>query len=242
MSATCGALADDSPPQLLRPEGLLLLPILVAVSLSILVLTFVIPPIYRKIRTYVRPANYDLLADEDEEVEPEAAPYMPSGGLVSDFKLHVRSLKEYGTFLFLMEILRSLALVALLGLSIHAAVQAEPSESSGHFDAMKKHRKKKHKHNKLILGEYTPLELGEFGTVAFYVSHISLTLLTLDIHSHSVIPAPDAKTSNAGSPTVDCAPRHLLVRRLAFVRVPGPLSSFHFRSAHYGPRQHLHLG
>jgi hypothetical protein len=96
---------------------------------------------------------------------------MPSGGLIADFKLHVRSLKEYGTVLFLIEILRTLAIVALLGLSIHAAIQAEPPESSHRFDIEKKHRKKKHRHNKLILGEYTPLELGEFGSTAFYVSH-----------------------------------------------------------------------
>lgn len=128
-----------------------------------------IPPIYRKIRDAVRKPQYNLLVDEDEELEPEVPPHMPSGGLVADFKLHVRSLKDYGTALFLMEILRTLSLAALLGLSIHAAVQAEPTESSGHFDAMK-HRKKKHKHNKLVLGEYTPLELGEFGSTAFYVS------------------------------------------------------------------------
>ena len=147
----------------------MLLPILILVSLSILLLTFVIPPIYRKLRNLIAPPQYDLLVDEDEE--PEPAPYMPSGGLLADFKLHVRSLKEYGSFLFFMEILRTLAIAALLGLSIHAAIQAEPPESSDRYHTFKKHRKHKHKHNKLILGEYTPLELGEFGTTTFYVSH-----------------------------------------------------------------------
>lgn len=163
--------ADISPPQLFKPEGLLLLPILIVVSLSILLLTFVIPPIYRKLRNLIAPAQYDLLVDEDEE--PESAPYMPSGGLLADFKLHVRSLKEYGSFLFFMEILRTLAIAALLGLSIHAAIQAEPPESSDRYHTFKKHRKHKHKHNKLILGEYTPLELGEFGSTTFYVSHVA---------------------------------------------------------------------
>lgn len=158
-----------SPPQLFKPEGLLLLPILIVVSLSTLLLTFVVPPIYRKIRNLISPPQYDLLVDEDE-TEAEPAPYMPSGGLIADFKIHVRTLKEYGTFLFFMEILRTLAIVALLGLSIHAAIQAEAPESSHRFDITKKHRKHKHKHNKLILGEYTPQELGEFGTVTFYVS------------------------------------------------------------------------
>jgi hypothetical protein len=104
---------------------------------------------------------------------------MPSGGLLADFKLHVRSLKEYGSFLFFMEILRTLALAALLGLSIHAAIQAEPPESSDRYHTFKKHRKHKHKHNKLILGEYTPLELGEFGTTTFYVSHLLATCADL---------------------------------------------------------------
>lgn len=79
----------------------------------------------------------------------------------------------------MMEVLRTLALGALLGLSIYAAIQAEPPVDSHRFDTMRKHRKKKHKHHhdKLILGEYTPLELGEFGSTAFYVSlvHVGLT-------------------------------------------------------------------
>jgi len=166
-----GRRANVSPAQLFKPEGLLLLPILIIVSLSILLLTFIVPPIYRKLRNLISPPQYDLLADEDEE--PEAAPYMPSGGLLADFKLHVRSLKEYGSFLFFMEILRTLAIVALLGFSIHAAIQAEPPETSDRYHTFKKHRKHKHKHNKLILGEYTPLELGEFASTTFYVRYFT---------------------------------------------------------------------
>jgi hypothetical protein len=151
---------------LFKPESLLLLPILVAISLVILLLTFVVPPCYRKIRNWISPPRYDLLVDEEEEPEP----HMPSGGFTSDFRLHVRSLREYGSVLVLMEVLRTMALGALLGLSIYAAIQAEAPENSHRFDITRKHRKKKHKHDKLILGEYTPLELGEFGSMAFYVS------------------------------------------------------------------------
>lgn len=156
-----------------KPESLILLPILIAISLVVLFLTFVVPPVYRKIRNWISPPQYDLLIDEDDEPEPEPTPvpHMPSGGLISDFKLHIRSWREYGSVLVLMEVLRTLAIIALLGLSIYAAIQAEPPEDSHrYFDIMKKHKKKKHKHNKLILGEYTPLELGEFGSTAFYVS------------------------------------------------------------------------
>ena len=165
-----------SPPHLFKPESLLLLPILIATSLVILLLTFAVPPCYRKIRNWISPPQYDLLVDEDEEPEPSPLPHMPSGGFTSDFKLHVRSLREYGSVLVLMEVLRTMALGALLGLSIYAAIQAEPPEDSHRFDIMRKHRKKKHKnhHDKLILGEYTPLELGEFGSTAFYVSPISI--------------------------------------------------------------------
>ena len=97
---------------------------------------------------------------------------MPSGGFTSDLKLHIRSLRDYGSVLVFMEVLRTMSLAALLGLSIYAAIQAEAPEDSHRFDISRKHRKKKHKnhHDKLILGEYTPLELGEFGSTAFYVS------------------------------------------------------------------------
>jgi hypothetical protein len=164
-----------SPPHIFKPESLVLLPILIAISLLVLFVTFAIPPVYRKIRDWISPPRYDLLVDEDDD-EPDAPtpiPHMPSGGLVSDFKLHIRSWREYGSVLVLWEVVRTLAIAALLGLSIYAAVQAEPPEESHRFfDIMKKHKKKKHKnhHDKLILGEYTPLELGEFGSTAFFVS------------------------------------------------------------------------
>lgn len=165
-----------------------------AVSILVLFLTFIIPRLYRSIRRLFAPAEYDLLVDEDAdaegEVPPTPLPSMPSHGLVSDFKAHVRSLQEYGSILFAMEVLRILCLGALLGLSIYAAIQAEPAQKRsaalgsglGEDDEMgifKKHRKHKGKHHKnhhdkLILGEYTPLELGEFGATAFYVSLLSL--------------------------------------------------------------------
>jgi hypothetical protein len=181
-----------SPPHIFPSEGLLLLPVLVVASILVLFLTFTVPRLYQWLRkSFRRPAEYDLLVDEDAEgeVPPTPLPAMPSNGLISDFKAHVRSLQEYGSILFAMEVLRILCIGALLGLSIYAAIQAEPAQSkeaiggeslgSGMMEALKKHKKNKGKnhkghHDKLILGEYTPLELGEFGATAFYVSAASI--------------------------------------------------------------------
>jgi hypothetical protein len=103
---------------------------------------------------------------------------MPSSGLVEDFRAHVRSFREYGSFLFVLEIVRTMCLGALLGLSIYAAIQAESpvkSHESDLFEALKKkkHGKNKHKghHDKSTLGDYSSLEIGEFGVCGFYVSH-----------------------------------------------------------------------
>jgi hypothetical protein len=81
---------------------------------------------------------------------------MPSGGLASDFKQHIRSLRDAGSVLFLLEVVRTLCLCALLGLSIWATIQAEPPTTEGSasvdmnmdmdMDILKKHKKgKKHK-------------------------------------------------------------------------------------------------
>lgn len=175
---------ECSPPHIFKPESLILLPILIATSLVILFLTFAVPPLYRKIRNWISPPQYDLLVDGDDEPEP-SQPYMPSGGFTSDLKHHIRSLREYGSVLVFMEVLRTVALGALLGLSIYAAIQAEPPADSHRFDINRKHRKKKHKnhHDKLILGEYTPLELGEFGSTAFYVSYNPFMLADLQAYT-----------------------------------------------------------
>ena len=101
---------------------------------------------------------------------------MPSHGLVSDFRAHIRSLQEYGSILFTLEVIRTLCLCALLGLSIHAAIKAEsPMTSSASFEVTNnkkwKHNGKHHKghHDKSTVDEYSNLELGEFGVCTFYV-------------------------------------------------------------------------
>lgn len=117
-----------------------------------------------------------------EEV-PQVA--MPSRGLVSDFKAHVRSLKEYGSILFAMEIVRVLCLAALLALSVYAAIQAESPERKDGLSAnkWKKHKKgrKGHKghHDKSNLDDYSSLEWGEFGVCSFYLYTLLLSLLLL---------------------------------------------------------------
>ena len=110
---------------------------------------------------------------------------MPSSGLVSDFKAHVRSLREFSSILFALEVVRVLALGALLGLSIYAAVQAEPPSSERLTDGSmveecSKWGRKKHnnKHHKSQPGwdDYSHLEWEEFGVCGFYVSVTYLPL------------------------------------------------------------------
>jgi hypothetical protein len=108
---------------------------------------------------------------------------MPSSGLGSDFRNHVRSLRDAGSVLFGLEVVRLLCLGALLGLSIYAAILAESplrntnlmSDDEIFAEGHKKHHKgkgRKHKghHNKSTLDDYSSLEIGEFGVTTFYVS------------------------------------------------------------------------
>lgn len=95
---------------------------------------------------------------------------MPSRGLWSDFRAHVRSFKEAGTVLFALEVFRTLCLCALLALSIYATIQAESPDT---VDVLRKkeHKGKKHKHHSHSVDEYSSLEWGEFGASVFYVSY-----------------------------------------------------------------------
>jgi hypothetical protein len=250
--------------------------VLVAASILVLFLTFSVPRIYRWIsKRFSSSAEYDLLVDEDADAEAETdvpltpAPVMPSNGLVSDFKAHVRSLQEYGSILFAMEVLRVLCIGALLGLSIYAAIQAEPAPKTsgtsmeddglggGHMEVLKKHKKKKGKHHKahhdkLILGEYTPLELGEFGATAFYVSlfghpleilsETPYQLLMSGVLPDPLLPAFDAQTSYSGPPTAHRPSRYLAHPRLGSIRLPRPLPSRDYLSVPCRPRQLAYMG
>lgn len=171
----------NSPAPFLFHHTLFFLPIFVVFSIVILLLSLILPPVYRLIRKQLFSRKYQPIALEDEDevddAPPSPLPPMPSSGLVSDFRAHVRSFKEYGSVLFVLEILRTLCLIALLGLTIYAAIQAESPaarQSSDLFEALKKkkHRKNKHKghHDKSTIGDYSSLEWGEFGVCGFYVS------------------------------------------------------------------------
>ncbi|ADV20810.1 ATP-binding cassette (ABC) transporter, putative [Cryptococcus gattii WM276] len=147
------------------------------------------------------PQSYEplLINDEELNVETEAVevtltpPFMPSGGLLADFKAHVRSMKEYGSVLFGLEVLRTLCLCALLGLSIYATILAESPEEhqtvleDGTIGDMakhwgkKKHKKKKGKHSKSTVDDYSSLEWGEFGVSGFYVYTLVFSLLLLTL-------------------------------------------------------------
>lgn len=149
------------------------------ISIGILALSLVIPPTYRFIRATFFSPKYELVNQDDEdetEEVPSPAPAMPSSGLIADFRNHVRSFREYGSVLFAMELIRTLCLGALLGLSIWAVIMAESPENHtehGLFEMMKKRKGRKgHKghHDKSTLDAYSSLEWGEFGVCGFYVS------------------------------------------------------------------------
>ncbi|WWC87878.1 uncharacterized protein L201_002776 [Kwoniella dendrophila CBS 6074] len=186
----------NHPPPFLVRHTLFFFPILVFISAGILLLSFAIPRIYRFIKSLLpnRQKEYQpLLVDEEDEGEIDSSgpstpsqPYMPSGGLWSDFRAHIRSMKEYGSILFLLEVLRALCLATLLGLTVFAAIHAEspnqkinssPSftgldeddnviDVQGHWGKHKKHKKKKHR--KTRVDDYSSLEWGEFGVCGFY--------------------------------------------------------------------------
>lgn len=159
---------------MLIENSLLLLPILVLASLFILFLSWLLPRLWRLFRTHVLGWHYQPIAleDDDDDDLPEPTPtYMPSAGLVSDFTAHVRSFKDTGSVLFVLEIVRTLCLGVLLGLTIYAAIQAEPPSKETHGVDVFKHKKKKSKHHhKSTIDDYSSLEWGEFGACAFYVS------------------------------------------------------------------------
>ncbi|WWC60298.1 uncharacterized protein I303_102867 [Kwoniella dejecticola CBS 10117] len=191
----------NHPPPFLVRHTLFFFPILVFISAGILLLSFTIPRIYRFIISLFPKKEYQpILADEDgdevEEIESAqpspAEPYMPSGGLWSDFRAHIRSMKEYGSILFFLEVLRTLCIATLLGLTVYAAIQAESPDDqarpslmnddeaidiTGHWGKKKKHRKQKHR--KPTLDDYSSLEWGEFGVVGFYTYTLIFAFLLL---------------------------------------------------------------
>ncbi|ORX36515.1 hypothetical protein BD324DRAFT_651753 [Kockovaella imperatae] len=190
----------SKPGPFLLKHSLFLLPILVIASLALLLLTLILPSIYRFFKRHVFRKSYQpiRLEDDDEDGDAEApAPeqpmYMPSRGFMSDFKAHVRSLQEYGSILFVMEVIRVLALGALLGLSIVVAIRAEsPSEahaqSAGDVEDWSKWGKKKHKnkhkhHHKTQPNwdDYTHTEWEEFGICGFYAYCLIFAFLLLTL-------------------------------------------------------------
>jgi hypothetical protein len=168
--ATRRALTASPAPFILR-HTLFFLPLLVLVSAVALLLSYGVPWVYSRFR---RRQGIFLDGDEGEEVEIEVPPpVMPSQGLWSDLRAHVRSLMTEGAFIVFLDLVRTICLCALVGLSILAAVQAEPPKkgrNESYAEIMKKKKKGKKKKNKPILDEYSALEWAEFGVSIFYVS------------------------------------------------------------------------
>ncbi|WVQ79115.1 hypothetical protein IAT38_001210 [Cryptococcus sp. DSM 104549] len=203
----------NPPPPLLLRHSLFLFPLFVATSLALLLLTLILPKLFFLLRklytTYISKRSYQPIQLDDDDVDAEAEAeaeaealvppptpvVMPSGGLLADFRAHVRSMREYGSVLFGLEVLRTLCLGALLGLSIYATIQAEsPAEKAlggldldmdGTVDASKhwggKKKKKKGKHHKSTVDDYSSLEWGEFGVSGFYVYTLVFSLLLLTL-------------------------------------------------------------
>lgn len=167
-----------SPPPLFVAHTLYLLPLLVLSSAFILFASYIGPRVYRFCKSCASRRQPIFLDDDDleePEVEPAPAPPpLPSQGLWYDFSAHIRNLRAHGTAIVLLDLARTAILIALLGLSIYAAIQAEAPEASkgssgagGLLEALKKKKKKKHRSKP---GWYSDLELGEFGACFFYVS------------------------------------------------------------------------
>ena len=260
----------NSPPKVFfKTTNLLLLPGLVAASILILFASLVLPRLYRfLVRRIVEPlrdrfAPYQALPDEDEEVEDVPPPptplYAESQGLMADFKAHIRSLREYGTVLFALEVLRTLCLATLLGLSIYAAIQAEiPAESSSFgydsgdsdlFEILKKKKKKhggkKHRtHDRLILGEYSNREIGEFGACTFYVSQAEdrcQSAYASGLHLDGVLPLACTTTGDSVAQTAYSPPRHTSAARMGTVRLSRPVAASHLSFAPHGSAECHHL-
>lgn len=164
-----------SPAPFLLKHTLFFLPLLVVLSSAALLLSYGLPKLYNCCFRGRRQGIF-LDGEEGEEVEIEAPPpvYLPSQGLWSDFHAHCRSLMTEGAIIVLLDLIRTLCLMALLALSIVAAVQAEPPAKKGrnesYAEIMKKKKKHKKKKNRSILDQYSALEWAEFGVSIFYVS------------------------------------------------------------------------
>jgi hypothetical protein len=147
--------------------------LLVVISASTLLGSY----LFRKaLRSYRRSKQQSPFNVDDEELEAEVevappAPFLPSQGLWSDLLAHINSMRVYGSVIVALDVLRTLCLCALLGLTIYAAIQAEvpPVESHDPLLEELKKKKKKKKPNRSPI-DYTTLEWGELGACVFYVS------------------------------------------------------------------------
>ncbi|BEJ16010.1 hypothetical protein CspHIS471_0506150 [Cutaneotrichosporon sp. HIS471] len=169
-------------PFILR-HTLFLLPLLAVISAVALLLSYGIPWVYKR---YQRRQGVFLEGEEGEEVEIEVAPpVMPSQGLWSDLRAHVRALMTEGAFIALLDFVRTICLCVLVGLSILAAIQAEPPPKEGtnesYVEIMKKKKKKKKRKDKPILDEFSALEWAEFGVSFFYLYNLLFSFLLLTL-------------------------------------------------------------
>ncbi|WVQ74599.1 hypothetical protein IAR50_004200 [Cryptococcus sp. DSM 104548] len=179
----------DHPPPLFFRHSLFLFPCFVILSLAVLFFSWSIPKLYRYIFKKLGKGYQTILAHDDElDVDtvavdiPEPTPHMPSGGFLSDFKNHVRSMKEYGSVLFGLEILRTLSLCTLFGLSVYATIQAESPQAPGlEGDLVEITKKKKKGNHHHTVDDYSSLEWGEFGVSGLYLYSLALSFLLLTL-------------------------------------------------------------
>ncbi|KAL1411644.1 hypothetical protein Q8F55_002608 [Vanrija albida] len=179
------------PKPIFVRHTLYILPLLVLISATTLLLSYLLPPIYRFIRNRVfPPARQPIFIDDDEPevievaAAPPLAPYLPTKGLWEDFKAHVKRLRLHGTMIVALEVLRFALLGALLGLSIYATVLAESpdendSEDPANFADATKKKKKKKKKNRSNVDDFSSLEWGEFGACLFYAYNLLFCFLLL---------------------------------------------------------------
>ncbi|WVO13290.1 hypothetical protein L204_100903 [Cryptococcus depauperatus] len=181
----------NPPPPLIMRHSLFLFPLSAALSALVLLSYWLVPKFWKVIVKSCGKKGYEpILVDDEvdtEAVEIEQLPSsMPSGGLWSDLKKHVRSMEEVGSLLFTLEVIRTLCLCALLGLSILATVRAEaPLPVTNVMDGdglgVLKHWGKKKKKGKHHSNDYSTLEWGEFGVSCFYVYTLFFSFLLLTL-------------------------------------------------------------
>ncbi|KZT29509.1 P-loop containing nucleoside triphosphate hydrolase protein [Neolentinus lepideus HHB14362 ss-1] len=132
-------------------------------SLAVLVIHLIVASgVFQKLYRRVRPAKVAEAEDEEEVEELDAQSVLPPSGLRQEFKEHVGS--HGGLTIYVLKVVRLLASLGLLGLSVATLILEEKQDASkDSIEVFGKHWGKKPK-NKRTPGEvlFTPLEWLQF--------------------------------------------------------------------------------